>query len=169
MNMHRPPKESVVFPAPPTQAPQDTPPAFSPLLASLLSMALKTGDLQHVPFSLLRDLYPYVCKKDQQSIASLFGYKQMAGEIASIPVGPPLHEYKHSLTGTQKMLGLLQVLKKFGGSPEIYDLAETFVSMNGQPELSNLLSLFGKLGGNPAMTSQMQQMMQMAQMMQHIQ
>lgn len=162
----RPPQSAVVNPpsareAAPRQ--QQVLPAegFSPMLTALLSCTLKDGLCNHTAFHLLKDIYPYVAEKDRRQIDLLLGCRNLAGDILAHPYFPPLsvHSRKRPLTPTEKFLGLLRTLSRYGGqnAGQTFTILERFLSMQQRfskaasgsqmSQILELMPLLNSLGG----------------------
>lgn len=189
----RPPQSAVyqepLAPAPEAPFQKERLSGFSPLLASLLSLTIKDGLCNKTAFHLLRDIYPYVSAPDRQTISGLLDIQQIAGDIASHQPYHGLKPYtmKRALTSREKLLGLLNVLRRYGGRESdatftqleralaMGDKLNKYTNQSGgsQQNMASMINLMGQLGnfgGGQAKNSSMQanpmaNLGQMAQMM----
>ena len=158
-NNMRPAKSAVYQQKKPVHPPENQE-GFSPLLAALLSITMKDGLVNSTSFSLLRDIYPYVCQQDRKVIEHTLQYKNMASEISSLGSAQPCNplHLRRSLTSRETMFGLLRVLRQYGGrqSDATFDQLERMIKVkdainrytkNPQDPMG-LLDMMGMLGGD---------------------
>lgn len=169
MTVKRPPKKAIAM--------QDSVHGFSPMLSSLLSCTVKDGLCNQTSWALLRDIYPYVSPQDRHQIDRVLSARNLAGEIAAHPAMPQMETFrlKKPLTQEEKFLGLLKVLRKYGGasSNNTFAMLERMLAMKHrmehlagcQNDMSAMMEMMELLGGSSA-GGEMKQMANMMSMMQ---
>ena len=171
MTVKRPPKNAIKI--------QEPNHGFSPMLSSLLSCTVKDGFCDKTSWALLRDIYPYVSPHDRIQIDKILSARNIAGEIAAHPALPQMETFrlKKPLTHEEKFLGLLKVLRKYGGasSNNTFTMMERFLAMKKRMERFNgnqnnmgaVFDLMDMMGGSPV-SGEMKQMANMMNMMQSL-
>ena len=177
----RPDQNAVYKPeAAPPQRVERQGPGFSPLLTALLTITGKDGLVNKTPFSLLKDIYPYASAYDWARIEQLLASHNAASEIMQHPMLPHLEAYniKRPLTNEQRFLGMLRVLRKYGGqnADVTFAMLERMLAMKHRMDnvshgggMGDVLSMLGGLpgvGGGPANTANSGPLSNMAGMMQ---
>ncbi len=104
------PKETPCFPEPEQLC-------FSPSLLYLLSLVYKDGFVNQATFGMIRDIMPYLGKHDALAAHHLLQAGDAARELCSHPcLNPPRPQPQRCwLTQSERLLGLLDTLKKYGG------------------------------------------------------
>ena len=100
---------------------------FSEMLTALLVMTLSDGMVQKTLFSLLKDILPYTEPQDRQKITKMLGMSEML-RCSTAKESRISH---HCLTSTERLLGLLNVLKKYSakGTSDQFTMMERFMRM----------------------------------------
>ncbi len=130
----RPPKSTVFCEPPKPCRREECRAEFSPLLASLLSCTLRDGLCNHTSFLIFRDMYPFVSAHDRRVIDGLIECQNIAGDIASrypVHILKP-YSMRRALTGRERFLGMLRVLRKYGGRETdcTFSLLERYIGLS---------------------------------------
>jgi len=82
---------------------------FSDMLSALLGMTLSGGMVSHTLFSVLKDILPYAEQGDQRQIGKMLGMHNLV--MKNVEKAEKLPH--RALTQTERLLGMLRVLKKY--------------------------------------------------------
>ena len=90
---------------------------FSPSLLMLLSYVYKDGFVNQATIGMIRDILPYLGKQDAQAARYLLQAGDAARDLAAHPClkSPQPQPQRCWLTQNERLLGLLDTLKKYGG------------------------------------------------------
>ena len=91
---------------------------FSPSLLFLLSLVYRDGFVDRATFGMLRDMLPYLGQEDARAARSLLQAGHAARELTE--AAPP----RCWLTQSERFLGLLEVLQKYGGQQSAHAFAQ---------------------------------------------
>lgn len=179
LHQPRPPRQNIqTLPLSPAHGTQVQSLGFSPLLTSLLSYTIRDGLVNKTAFNLLHDIYPYVCETDRARIEQLLACRNLAGELAqtaSLPVLPSTLQLKRTLSQQEKLIGLLRVLRRYGGQRQNsgFDMMERMMAMRSRinaaswkpGSMENMFELMELLGMTHG-TGEIKKMAGLMQMMQ---
>lgn len=100
---------------------------FSPSLLFLLSLVYRDGFVDRATFGMLRDMLPYLGQEDARAARSLLQAGHAARELTELhhhapppKAAPP----RCWLTQSERFLGLLEVLQKYGGQQSAHAFAQ---------------------------------------------
>lgn len=100
---------------------------FSEMLTALLAMTLTDGMVHNTLFSLLKDIVPYTEQQDRQKITRMLGMSETLQNCTAKEQSLP----HHCLTSTERLLGLLNILKKYStkNTSDQFTVMERFIRM----------------------------------------
>lgn len=134
------PKQECVVSAkcriPPQQPPSFPKPeqlCFSPSLLMLLSYVYKDGFVNRATVGMIRDILPYLGKQDALAAHHLLQADEAARELTCLPCVKTPHPQPQRcwLTQSERLLGLLDTLKKYGGQNSVraFDQLKKYVAL----------------------------------------
>lgn len=100
---------------------------FSPSLLFLLSLVYRDGFVDRATFGMLRDMLPYLGQEDARAARSLLQAGHAARELTELHHHAPPPEAAPPrcwLTQSERFLGLLEVLQKYGGQQSAHAFAQ---------------------------------------------
>ena len=100
---------------------------FSPSLLFLLSLVSRDGFVDRATFGMLRDMLPYLGQEDARAARSLLQAGHAARELTELHHHAPPPEAAPPrcwLTQSERFLGLLEVLQKYGGQQSAHAFAQ---------------------------------------------
>lgn len=100
---------------------------FSPSLLFLLSLVYRDGFVDRAIFGMLRDMLPYLGQEDARAARSLLQAGHAARELTELHHHAPPPEAAPPrcwLTQSERFLGLLEVLQKYGGQQSAHAFAQ---------------------------------------------
>ena len=100
---------------------------FSPALLFLLSLVYRDGFVDRATFGMLRDMLPYLGQEDARAARSLLQAGHAARELTELHHHAPPPEAAPPrcwLTQSERFLGLLEVLQKYGGQQSAHAFAQ---------------------------------------------
>ena len=132
---------------------------FSEMLTLLLDMTFSGGLVHHTLFSLLKDVFPYAEPQDKKIIGRMLNLEQFASSCRQTPSALP----SRPLTSTERLLGTLNVLKKYStkSSSDQFCMLERFIRIQQKIEGNNgdLMPLVLEIMGAGSETANMLRMM----------
>jgi len=132
---------------------------FSEILSVLLGMTFSGGLVHNTLFSLLKDIFPYAEPQDKKITGNMLNLKQ----FASVPPSRTDHLPHRPLTSTERLLGTLNVLKKYSTKESIdhFTMLERFIHIQQKIEKNNgnLMPLVLEIMGAGSETANLLRMM----------
>ncbi len=132
---------------------------FSEMLTLLLGMTFSGGLVRNTLFSVLKDVFPYAEPQDKKIIGRMLNLRQFASSAERSPSSLP----SRPLTSTERLLGMLSVLKKYSAksSSDQFCMLERFIRIQQKIENGNgdLMPLVLEIMGAGSETANMLRMM----------
>ncbi len=147
---------------------------FSPSLLYLLSLVYRDGFVDRATFGMLRDMLPYLGREDARAARSLLQAGHAARELTELHAHarpPEAAPPRCWLTQSERFLGLLEILQKYGGqqSARAFSQLRRYITLRDKllgmrsagagalPDIAALLD-----NGSSGAAAQLQQAMAMA-------
>ena len=107
---------------------------LSEMLTALVAMTLSDGMATRSLWSLLKDILPYTEAGDRRQITRMLGLRNAARQYDR----PEARLPHRALTSTERLLGLLNTLKKYSakGTRDQFTMMERFIRMQQKMEQS---------------------------------
>ena len=107
---------------------------LSDMLTALIAMTLSDGLANNALFGLLADILPYTEEGDRRQITNMLGLRNAARQYCAAESTLP----HRALTSTERLLGLLNVLKKYSAkeTTDQFTMLERMMRMQQKMEQS---------------------------------